>query len=244
LEAPISRRRRPFAGGIALTLAAAAAAVGLTRCGTNYPNNVHVWGAYGTDLELLGDTCEALDGGCFLSSDGGERAFGFGTITLGVRIDTGRAVLIRGTANPDVVGFQAGSRFQFEIDADQPSGGLTICGCATNVHETFWGQLFPPPGAGLMGDGGFEDGGMEPAAPPPDPTDSDAGTAPSSMGCGLNPGLSPGDWLTSVDGGIDTNVQYDSFTAYAVDQITLANPDATCSCHVPCTVTYQVTGHL
>src|SRR3954469_23745061 len=97
------RFRRP---GFALVLGGAAlVGVVLTHCVSGLPANIHVWGVFASVRTRLGDTCRAVDGGCFPDSNNA-------TMTLGYQTDDGQAVLLRG-ADPAmrVTGQQAGTRF-------------------------------------------------------------------------------------------------------------------------------------
>ncbi len=216
---------------LALTVAASLTALGLWRC-SQYPPNIQIWGAYSTNLELLGDTCAVADGnGCFLSSDGGAYPLGLTSMTLGVYNNGRTAVMYRGQ-DPQLDGQQAGDRFEFVIS----DAGATLCGCAASITETFWGQYFPQ-AVSSAADGGPGDGGV---------AGSQAGlTVPSIPGgCGTDPELMAGDWVTGSDAVTNLGAEYASFEGIAVDDIRPVGDASACTCTLPCKVTYLVTGHL
>ncbi len=185
------------------------------HCTSNTNSAIHQWGTYATCLQLQGDTCEAIDGGCYpsLSSD---------TVTLGVNAEAGVAYDYRGPDAP-VIGRQVGNRFLFI--ADTLDGGLPepVCGCQARVVETFYGELLPTTAPGCPDDAGAFGCGMLP----------DASFSVESW-LDIDASIDPTVTLPGFQG-----VSVDSLTVQPGSII----PDAGCPC-LPCTVVYNLSGSL
>jgi len=242
--------RFPAKRWAAVVVGSALTAFSLVRCGVAPPSGVHPWGTFSTQRTLLGDSCRAVDGGCF-SADS------LINVTLGSLLDGGGVVLFRDPA-PPAMGRQAGDRFEIVIDTSH--GGLTqtTCGCPATVVETIWGEFSTADGGsppGRSGETGLGDAGDLDAGTPASTdggidagasTDLDAGASPAEV-CGyLDPVTSPGEaWFAGLDGGADITRSYASFHGTVVDEITLAPgatvPDGGCPC-LPCKVVYDLAG--
>lgn len=196
-------------------------------------DDIHSWGSFNTTRTRLGDTCRAVDGGCFTAAS-------TTLVTLGVHSGDPSSAVLKRASNVDVTGTQSGARFLFVIDTADGGVTQTVCGCQATLRETIWGEFHTSASESFATDAGAPvcDGGND-------------GTLCSwwldQPPCGTDPGLSPGDWIADAGSPSDLNAQYSAFVGTVVDELTQApnsdTPDGGCSC-LPCRVTYQLSGSL
>lgn len=220
--------RSPFGRASGRVPAALACFLGLgCTTGPVLPDDVQVFGTYGSCVVRVADTCHEADAGC-TTLPAELRSF-----TLGARAsaDDGGALpfFVAREGLPPLEGVLRGTRFEVATTLPVPS----LCGCASAVTETLSGELLTNPIGEIEEclsrdvDGGTTC--LGPGDEPPGRPDAGASDA----------GEVDAGWTS--DAGVAIDRRYPAVVGRIVTEAVPADADAGCAC-LPCRAEFEFVG--